>query len=148
MQAEIVTLRAKCATGQQENNSRSPPVRPVNDVRARMLHPFTTMIIEEQMSYRMLPALEKYDGSEDPEEHLRSFADAMAIYSSSELVWCRVCSLSIKGNTLTWFYSLCLETIDSFGTLRNLFEQQFASSKVQNLTYMELTKSNKKKMKA
>lgn len=31
-------------------------------------------------------------------------------------------------------------TVDSFATLRRLFERQFAFDKTQNLTYMELTK--------
>lgn len=75
-------------------------------------------------------------------------ANAMAIYSPNEMVWCKVFLLSIRGEALAWFHSLCPRTIDNFEMLRNLFEQQFASSIAQNLTYMELTKLSRRKTKA
>lgn len=77
-------------TNQEEVSSRSRSVHPTNVGRARTLHPFTSTIMEEQMSEKMPLTLEKYDGSGNPEEHLRSFMDAMTIYSPNELVWCRV----------------------------------------------------------
>ncbi|WVY91884.1 hypothetical protein V8G54_037398 [Vigna mungo] len=106
-------------TDQEENSSKSRSVCPTNAGRARALHPLTTAI--------MPLTVEKYDGSGDPEEHLRVF------------------SLSIKGEALAWFHSLRPRTVDNFETLRNLFEQQFAFSKAQNLTYMELTKIMQRK---
>lgn len=58
----------------------------------------------------MLPTLEKYDGQGDLEEHLRSFADTMTIYSPVE-----------RGVGVVSFSSS--QTIESFVTLRRLFEQ-------------------------
>ncbi|KOM41133.1 hypothetical protein LR48_Vigan04g133100 [Vigna angularis] len=87
-------------TDQGENSSRRSHARPVHVAHARALHPFTTAVMEEQMPERTFPILERYDGSGDPEKHLRSFVDAMAIYSPSERVWCRVFSLSVKGEAL------------------------------------------------
>ncbi|XP_014490730.1 uncharacterized protein LOC106753435 [Vigna radiata var. radiata] len=84
--------------------------------------------------------MEKYDGSTDPDEHLRSFVGAMTVYSTDNLVWCRVFSLSLKGEALAWFHSLEHKTIDGFGTLRNLFRQQYASIMAQELTYLALLK--------
>ncbi|XP_017441044.1 uncharacterized protein LOC108346478 [Vigna angularis] len=89
---------------------------------------------------KALPTMEKYDGSTDPSEHLRSFADPMTVYSNDNLVWCKVFSLSLKGEAIAWFHSLEPRTIDGFGTLRNLFGQQYASSKPQELTYLALLK--------
>ncbi|XP_014492283.1 uncharacterized protein LOC106754732 [Vigna radiata var. radiata] len=64
----------------------------------------------------------------------------MVVYSSNELVWCRVFSLSLKEEALDWFHSLPPGTIDSFVTLRQLFIQQYASSKAPGLTYTTLVR--------
>lgn len=89
---------------------------------------------------KVLPSIEKYGGLKDPTKHLRSFIDAMAVYSSDELVWCKVFSLSLKGEALDWFHSLPPRTIDSFGTLRNLVGQQYASSQTPVVTYTALVR--------
>ncbi|XP_014522446.1 uncharacterized protein LOC106778949 [Vigna radiata var. radiata] len=89
---------------------------------------------------KMLPPLDKYGGSSDPIKHLRSFVDAMAVYSTDDLVWCRVFSLSLKEEALDWFHSLPPATIDSFATLRQIFSQQYASSKTQGVTFTALVR--------
>ncbi|WVZ25356.1 hypothetical protein V8G54_003900, partial [Vigna mungo] len=67
-----------------ENSSRSRLAHPGNTARTRALHPFTAAVMDERMLEKMLPKLEKYDGSGDPNEHLRLFVDAMTIYSPNE----------------------------------------------------------------
>ncbi|XP_047179010.1 uncharacterized protein LOC124845868 [Vigna umbellata] len=130
---------------QSEAGSHWIANRPAPAGRARALHPFTTAIMEEQIPERAFPTLEKYDGSSDPEEHLRSFVDAMTIYSPRENVWCRVFSLSIKGEALAWFHSSRPRTINNFATLRNMFERQFSTGRARNLTYLELTNIKQEK---
>ncbi|XP_052728502.1 uncharacterized protein LOC108327337 [Vigna angularis] len=130
---------------QSEAGSHRTANRPVPAGRARALHPFTAAVMEEQIPERAFPVVEKYDGSGDPEEHLRSFVDAMTIYSPSENVWCRVFSLSIKGEALAWFHSLRPRTINNFATLRDMFERQFSTDRAQNLTYLELTNIKQEK---
>lgn len=87
---------------------------------------------------KVLPSMEKYGGSTNPIKHLRSFVDVIVVYSSDELVWCRVFSLSLKEEALDWFHSLQPRTIDNFVTLRQLFSQQYASSRAQGVTYTAL----------
>ncbi|XP_014503045.1 uncharacterized protein LOC106763360 [Vigna radiata var. radiata] len=107
--------------------------------QAEGLHPFTTCVMRTGMpENKVLPVMERYGGSTDPIKHLRSFIDAMAVYSSDEMVWCRVFSLSLKGEALDWFHSLAPQTIDSFATLRRLFSQQYISSKTPGMTYTAL----------
>ncbi|XP_014511715.1 uncharacterized protein LOC106770417 [Vigna radiata var. radiata] len=89
---------------------------------------------------KVFPWVEKYGGATDPVKHLRSFVDAMAVYSSDELVWCRVFSLSLKDEALDWFHSLPPRSIDGFITLRQLFSQQYASNRSQGLTYTALVR--------
>lgn len=63
--------------------------------QAEGLHPFTVVVMGAPIPENiMLPPIEKYNGSNDPNEHLRSFVDAMAVYSPNDLVWCKVYSLS------------------------------------------------------
>ncbi|XP_014496173.1 uncharacterized protein LOC106757853 [Vigna radiata var. radiata] len=107
--------------------------------QAEGLHPFTVQVMRTIMpENKVLPAMERYGGSTDPVKHLRSFIDTMAVYSSDEMVWCRVFSLSLKGEALDWFHSLSPNTIDSFATLRRLFSQQYISNKTPGMTYTTL----------
>ncbi|XP_014499470.1 uncharacterized protein LOC106760563 [Vigna radiata var. radiata] len=107
--------------------------------QAEGLHPFTMSVMRTVMpENKVLPTMERYGGSTDPVKHLRSFIDAMAVYSSDEMVWCRVFSLSLKGEALDWFHSLPPRTIDCFATLRRLFSQQYISSKTPGMTYTAL----------
>ncbi|XP_014517192.1 uncharacterized protein LOC106774662 [Vigna radiata var. radiata] len=89
---------------------------------------------------KVLPPMERYEGLTDPIKHLRSFVDAMAVYSSDELVWCRVFSLSLKGEALDWFHSLLPRSIDGFATLRQLFSQQYVSNRTPGVTYTTLVR--------
>lgn len=109
--------------------------------QAEGLHPFTPRVMRAVIpENKVLPPLRKYGGSTDPIKHLRSFVDAMAVYSANELVWCRVFSLSLKEEALDWFHSLLPTTIDSFATLRQLFGQQYASNKTPGVTYTALVR--------
>lgn len=85
--------------GDQQNELGERNLIP-ND-QAEGLHPFTPQVMRAIIpESKMLPSMEKYGGSSDPVKHLRSFVDAMAVYSSDELVWCRVFSLSLKEEAL------------------------------------------------
>lgn len=61
--------------------------------------------------------MDKYNGTTDLEEHLRSFVDAMAVYSPNNLVWCWVFSLSLKEEALDCFHFLEPGAIDGFAML-------------------------------
>ncbi|XP_014503340.1 uncharacterized protein LOC106763689 [Vigna radiata var. radiata] len=112
----------------------------LND-QAEGFHPFTPQVMRAIIpGNKMIPPLDKYGGSSDPVKHLRSFVDAMAVYSTDELVWCRVFALSLKEEALDWFHSLPPATIDSFTTLRQMFSQQYASSKTPRVTYTALVR--------
>lgn len=89
-------------------------------------------------------AFEKYDRSTDPNEHLRTFVNTMTFYTASNPVWCRT-SLSLKGETLTWFNTLPPNLVGNFSTICTLFGQQYAASKVQSLTHLALVNTKKEK---
>lgn len=78
--------------------------------RAGGLHPFATAVVRAVMlENKMLSAMEKYNGTFDPVKHLYS--------------------LSLKGEALDWFHLLEPRMIDRFQTSREMFSQQFASSR-------------------
>lgn len=69
--------------------------------RVEGLRPFTAAVMRTAMpENKVLPTMETYSGTTDPEKHPQSFMDAMVVYSPDDLVWCRVFSLSIKGIAL------------------------------------------------
>jgi len=53
----------------------------------------------------------------------------MSLYTSDDVVLCRVFPTSLKGATLSWFTKLPPNSIDSFATLVVKFETQFATSR-------------------
>ncbi|XP_014501625.1 uncharacterized protein LOC106762304 [Vigna radiata var. radiata] len=109
--------------------------------QAEGLHPFTANVVGAVMpENKVFPWVEKYGGASDLVKHLRSFVDAMAVYSSDELVWCRVFSLSLKDVAFYWFHSLPPRSIDGFVTLRHFFSQQYASNRSRGLTYTTLVR--------
>lgn len=96
----------------------------VQTVQAEGLLPLTVVVMEAPMPKKKMPPMfKKYDKSTDLDEHLRSFVNTMAFYSSSDLVLCRAFSLSLKGEALAWFNTLPPNTVDCFTTIRTLFNR-------------------------
>ncbi|XP_014506606.1 uncharacterized protein LOC106766390 [Vigna radiata var. radiata] len=90
------------------------------------------------MPEKPTPNLEKYDGSTDPDNHLRIFTNAMAFYTNNDSVICRAFSLSLRGETLEWYSKLPSNMIDCFATVEILFRRQYASNRRQEMTLAEL----------
>lgn len=97
---EIALLKEKRSEMSEDNshnddhNGRPPPAR------SPTLLPFTNAVMQAQMLDRFPPQIERFDGTIDPEHHLRNFVDSMAFYSISDPVKCRAFSLSLKGEAL------------------------------------------------
>ncbi|XP_052732417.1 uncharacterized protein LOC128196215 [Vigna angularis] len=91
------------------------------------------------------PTIEKYDGSIDPNDYMRAFINVMAFYNNSDPVLCRVFSLSLRGEALTWYNTLPPNIVDCFATVQTLFERQYASSRIQEFTPAELVNTKQEK---
>ncbi|XP_047178821.1 uncharacterized protein LOC124845717 [Vigna umbellata] len=102
-------------------------------------------IMEAPMLEKPPPALDKYDDSTYPDDHLRTFVNAMALYSSSDPVMCRAFSLSLKGEALAWYNTLPPNIVDCFATVETLYGRQYASSQVQELTHVALVSIRQEK---
>ncbi|WVY89245.1 hypothetical protein V8G54_034759 [Vigna mungo] len=106
--------------------------------RSPELLPFTEEIMQTEMPDRPPPQIKKFDGTTDPEHHLRNFIDSMAFYSNSDPVKCRAFSLSLKDEALEWYYTLPPNSVDNFQTVTTLFKRQFSASRRERVSAAEL----------
>ncbi|KOM34501.1 hypothetical protein LR48_Vigan02g065100 [Vigna angularis] len=105
--------------GRREANNRVIPT-PLQIVRPTNLLSFTAAIIQASMPEKTPPILEKYDGSTDPDDHLRTFMNAMffTFYGSVKpiIIFYRSTRFltALKRSVLTARSRLCFPTLNIF----------------------------------
>jgi len=88
---------------------------------------FTQFILETLLPKRWkMATFDKYDGTTNPDNHMRVFTHQMMFRAVSDPIWCRVFSTSLTGEALEWFSELPANNIDYFATLKARFNTQFA----------------------
>ncbi|GJX63003.1 reverse transcriptase domain-containing protein [Tanacetum coccineum] len=70
-----------------------------------------------------------YDGSEDPEDHLKIFQAATKIERWAMLTWCHMFNSMLTGNTRVWFDDLSPESINSYDDLKKTFLENYLQHK-------------------
>ncbi|XP_042460630.1 uncharacterized protein LOC122044164 [Zingiber officinale] len=92
--------------------------------------PFSTRILNERLpkGYRA-PSIREYDGSKDPEDHLRKFKSTALLHQYSDAVKCRAFLNTLSGSALKWFDGLPQGSITCFLDFKTTFLRRFASSK-------------------
>nr|GEW17818.1 reverse transcriptase domain-containing protein [Tanacetum cinerariifolium] len=78
---------------------------------------------------RMPSHIKTYDGSEDPEDHLKIFQAAAKTERWAMPTWCHMFNSTLTGNDRVWFNDLPKESIDSYDDLRKAFLENYLQRK-------------------
>ncbi|XP_017411762.1 uncharacterized protein LOC108323711 [Vigna angularis] len=129
--------KAKSVHAESATEDRRMVVKP--EPSSALLLPFTQNIMDVQISEQFIaPQFKMYNGTTDPEGHIKTFSNAMAFRTGNDAIWCRAFSLSLEDEALEWFNTLPPNSIENFAGLKQLFIKQFAASSTQDLTVFEL----------
>lgn len=93
--------------------------------------PFSEDIRAAPMPPRLKLPDVKYDGTEDPSEHLETYRSWMELNSATNAFQCRVFVITLTGIARRWFRTLRPGSIFSFRQLSESFISQFVVNKVQ-----------------
>ncbi|GJY05760.1 reverse transcriptase domain-containing protein [Tanacetum coccineum] len=73
--------------------------------------------------------IKTYDGSEDPEDHLKIFQAAAKMERWAMPTWCHMFNSTLTGNARVWFDDLPQESINSYDDLRKAFLENYLQQK-------------------
>ncbi|GJY73190.1 reverse transcriptase domain-containing protein [Tanacetum coccineum] len=78
---------------------------------------------------RMPSHVKRYDGSEDPEDHLKIFQAAAKVERWAMPTWCHMFNSTLTGSVRVWFDYLPPEFVDSYDDLKEAFLANFRQHK-------------------
>ncbi|GJW53641.1 reverse transcriptase domain-containing protein [Tanacetum coccineum] len=73
--------------------------------------------------------IKTYDGSEDPEDHLKIFQAAAKTERWAMPTWCHMFNSTLTGNARVWFDDLPQESINSYDDLKKAFLENYLQQK-------------------
>ncbi|GKA50880.1 reverse transcriptase domain-containing protein [Tanacetum coccineum] len=89
-------------------------------------NPFTLRIRHFSLPRTRMPShVKTYDGSGDPEDHLKLFQSAARTEGWAMPTWCHMFNSTLTGNARVWFDKLPKESIDSYEDLRTAFRENY-----------------------
>ncbi|GJZ48600.1 reverse transcriptase domain-containing protein [Tanacetum coccineum] len=92
--------------------------------------PFTSRIRHFNFPKTRMPShIKTYDGSGDPEDHLKIFQAAAKTERWAMPTWCHMFNSTLTGNARVWFDDLPPEYIDSYDDLREAFLKNYLQQK-------------------
>nr|GEV32714.1 reverse transcriptase domain-containing protein [Tanacetum cinerariifolium] len=99
--------------------------------RRQKVDTFTRRISDfsEDKRRRMPANVKTYDGTGDPDDHLKIFESAATIENWPQPVWCHMFNSTLVGNARNWFSKLSRRSIDGFRELRRAFRLNFTQRK-------------------
>ncbi|GJT62278.1 reverse transcriptase domain-containing protein [Tanacetum coccineum] len=99
--------------------------------RRQKVDAFTRRISDfsEDKKRRMPANVKTYDGTGDPDDHLKIFESAATIENWPQPVWWHMFNSTLVGNAQNWFSKLPHRSIDGFEELRRAFRLNFTQRK-------------------
>nr|GEY69478.1 reverse transcriptase domain-containing protein [Tanacetum cinerariifolium] len=92
--------------------------------------PFTLRIRYFDFPKTRMPShIKTYDGSEDPEDHLKIFQAAAKTERWAMPTWCHMFNSTLTRNARVWFDDLPQESIDSYDDLKKAFLENYLQQK-------------------
>ncbi|GKC68721.1 reverse transcriptase domain-containing protein, partial [Tanacetum coccineum] len=89
-------------------------------------NPFTLRIRHFSLPRTRMPShVKTYDGSGDPEDHLKLFQSAAKTEGWAMPTWCHMFNSTLTGNARVWFDKLPKESVDSYEDLRTAFRENY-----------------------
>ncbi|GJZ34906.1 reverse transcriptase domain-containing protein [Tanacetum coccineum] len=89
-------------------------------------NPFTPRIRHFNFPRTRMPShVKTYDGSGDPEDHLKLFQAAAKTERWAMPTWCHMFNSTLTRNARVWFDKLPRESIDSYEDLRTTFRENY-----------------------
>ncbi|GKA71362.1 reverse transcriptase domain-containing protein [Tanacetum coccineum] len=85
---------------------------------------------------RMPSHIKTYDGSEDPEDHLKIIQAAAKTERWAMPTWCHMFNSTLTGNARVWFDDLPQESIDSYDDLKKAFTEGNAEQQQTPTTHL------------
>ncbi|GKC89050.1 reverse transcriptase domain-containing protein [Tanacetum coccineum] len=73
--------------------------------------------------------IKTYDGSKDPEDHLKIFQVAAKTERWAMPTWCHMFNSTLTGNARVWFDDLLAESIDNYDDLKKAFLENYLQQK-------------------
>ncbi|GJW36974.1 reverse transcriptase domain-containing protein [Tanacetum coccineum] len=93
-------------------------------------NPFTPRIRYFDFPKTRMPShIKTYDGSKDPEDHLKIFQAAAKTERWAMPTWCHMFNSTLMGNARVWFDDLPPESIDSYDDLKKAFLENYLQQK-------------------
>nr|GEZ94354.1 reverse transcriptase domain-containing protein [Tanacetum cinerariifolium] len=109
----------------QEDEDMSRPWRPQKvDAFTRRISDFS-----EDKRRRMPANVKTYDGTGDPDDHLKIFESAATIENWPQPVWCHMFNSTLVGNARNWFSKLPHRSNNGFEELQRAFRLNFTQRK-------------------
>ncbi|XP_058766513.1 uncharacterized protein LOC131640126 [Vicia villosa] len=78
-----------------------------------------------------LPTLDAYDGTTDPDDHIRNLEAVMEYHVVHGSIKCRIFPTTLRKGAMTWYRNLPPNSITSWAELKELFLSHFTASRRQ-----------------
>jgi hypothetical protein len=92
--------------------------------------PFTEPVRAYAMPYKFkMPRVKKYNGSGDPQSHLKAFREYIVLHGTPDAIVCRAFPLTLTGVANDWFAGLPPKSVSTFKELGRIFLAQFLATR-------------------